>query len=154
MNHLLIAIWGWCGTTQAHCAAGCQSNCWSGGQPQPPLLPPPQLQVPPAEPAFGGDGTWYNPSVGTGACGWFNADTELVAAMNAPQYGSYGNPNDSAVCGKCAHVCGPNGCVTVKIVDRCPPCIQGSLDLSPAAFASIADPTLGRIHINWNFVDC
>jgi hypothetical protein len=35
--------------------------------------------------AFSGDGTYYN--VGLGACGWWNSNGELVAALNAPQYG-------------------------------------------------------------------
>jgi hypothetical protein len=36
--------------------------------------------------AFTGDATFYH--VGLGACGWTNNNDELVAALNAPQYGN------------------------------------------------------------------
>ncbi|KAI7819361.1 RlpA-like double-psi beta-barrel-protein domain-containing protein-containing protein, partial [Kickxella alabastrina] len=103
---------------------------------------------------FSGDGTYYNPSVGTGSCGTLNSDSELVAAINAPQYGTDANPNNAAVCGKCILVKGPNGQVKVTVVDKCPPCKQGDLDLSPAAFEQIAEFDQGRVPITWQFVSC
>ncbi|KAJ1889605.1 hypothetical protein LPJ66_007945 [Kickxella alabastrina] len=103
---------------------------------------------------FSGDGTYYNPSVGTGSCGKLNSDSELVAAINAPQYGTDANPNNAAVCGKCILVKGPNGQVKVTVVDKCPPCKQGDLDLSPAAFEQIAEFDQGRVPITWQFVSC
>ncbi len=36
--------------------------------------------------AFSGDGTYYD--IGLGACGNTNNNNELVAALNAPQYGN------------------------------------------------------------------
>lgn len=38
-------------------------------------------------------------------------------------------------------------------VDTCPPCLSGSVDLSPAAFSAISDLDIGRIKINWVYVD-
>ncbi|KAL1920041.1 uncharacterized protein VTP21DRAFT_1187 [Calcarisporiella thermophila] len=96
---------------------------------------------------FSGDGTFYN--VGLGACGKTNNDKELVAALNAPQFG--GGNNNSPVCGKRATVKGPKGSVTVTIVDKCPGCKSGDLDLSPAAFNKIADAAQGRVPISWSF---
>lgn len=56
--------------------------------------------------------TWYNPSVGVGACG------ELVAAVSPQMYGSYPNPNNSPVCGKYVVVHAAGGKATwAKIVD-------------------------------------
>ncbi|GAB5589201.1 hypothetical protein Unana1_04101 [Umbelopsis nana] len=90
---------------------------------------------------FSGDGTYY--TVGLGSCGKTNSDSQMVAALNAPQMGS------NKYCGKSATVTGPNGSVTVTIVDTCPECASGSLDLSPAAFQKIGDMSAGRIKISW-----
>jgi len=94
--------------------------------------------------------------VGLGACGQTNTDSQLIAALNAPQFGSSpgGNPNDNTNCNKQALVQGPNGnSVTVTIVDECPGCGYGSLDLSPAAFSVLAPESEGRISISWCFLD-
>ncbi|KAI9316449.1 RlpA-like double-psi beta-barrel-protein domain-containing protein-containing protein, partial [Dichotomocladium elegans] len=88
---------------------------------------------------------------GVGSCGKDNSDSELVAALNAPQMGSSGNPNNNSNCGRKARVKGPKGSVTVTIVDTCPPCKKGDLDLSPAAFAKIADFAKGRVAISWQW---
>ncbi|PWA01131.1 hypothetical protein BB558_002784 [Smittium angustum] len=112
--------------------------------------------LPPQSPAggqFSGDGTFYD--AGLGSCGWNNSNSDFIAAINAPQYGNTANPNNAPVCGQCALVTGPNGnSVKVKIVDRCPVCAYGSLDLSPAAFNVLASPDAGRISITWDFVPC
>ena len=50
------------------------------------------------------------------------------------------------------HVNGPKGEVTVRIVDLCPECQAGHLDLSREAFAQIADLPLGRVSITWQVV--
>jgi expansin (peptidoglycan-binding protein) len=71
-----------------------------------------------------------------------------VAAINAPDW------DNSAWCGACARVEGPNGNVTVRIVDLCPECASGDLDLSPEAFEQIAPIERGRVPISWTFVTC
>ncbi|GBB94340.1 hypothetical protein RclHR1_23380002 [Rhizophagus clarus] len=96
-----------------------------------------------------GDGTFYNPSVGIGSCGWQNDDSEFVAALNAPQYGEFSDPADSPICGKCIKITGPNGSVKVKLVDKCPKCKRGDIDMSPAAFKKIAKLDDGRVPITW-----
>ncbi|KAJ1927650.1 hypothetical protein IWQ60_002753 [Tieghemiomyces parasiticus] len=99
---------------------------------------------------FTGDGTYYSPSVGTGACGWDNSDSEKVVALNAPQFGE-GNPNSNSNCGKMVNIKGPKGEVQAKIVDKCPVCKSGDLDMSPGAFDEIADEADGRVSITWSF---
>ncbi|KAJ2337309.1 hypothetical protein GGI00_000327 [Coemansia sp. RSA 2681] len=101
---------------------------------------------------FTGDGTYFSP--GLGSCGLTNSDSDLIAAIPAPQYGTNPNPNNAEVCGKCALVKGPKGQVKVKITDRCPVCKSGDLDLSPSAFEKIGDFVAGRIPISWSFVAC
>ncbi|KAF7297245.1 DPBB-1 domain-containing protein [Mycena indigotica] len=41
--------------------------------------------------------------------------------------------------------------IQVKIVDRCVGCKVGDIDLTPAAFAALADPALGRTSVKWQF---
>ncbi|KAE8271948.1 hypothetical protein A4X09_0g394 [Tilletia walkeri] len=92
---------------------------------------------------FDGKGTYYR--VGMGACGWHNDSNQLVAAISQAQY------HGGGYCGKRARVCHGGGCVVVKLVDECPSCRFGSLDLSPAAFRALAPMRLGVIDISWSF---
>jgi hypothetical protein len=41
--------------------------------------------------------------------------------------------------------------IQVKIVDRCEGCAFGDIDLTPAAFAALADMSLGRTSVSWQF---
>jgi expansin len=96
-----------------------------------------------------GEATYYDFADGSGNCGFpATPDDLMVAAMNQTDYAG------SAPCGACAHVVGPSGEVTVRIVDRCPECAPGDLDLSPEAFALIADLELGRVPMSWQYVEC
>lgn len=102
--------------------------------------------------AFGerrsGEATYYA-ATGAGACLFDASPSDLmVAAINAPDW------EGSAWCGACARVDGPMGTITVRIVDLCPECRSGDLDLSPEAFARIAPLEHGRVGIDWTFVSC
>ncbi|PVU93443.1 hypothetical protein BB561_003276 [Smittium simulii] len=108
---------------------------------------------------YTGEGTHYDPGVGIGACGLMNYETELVAAINTVQYGNDPNPNNAAICNKCALInyTNPSGevkKVKVTIVDRCPVCKFGDIDLSTYAFTQLAPLGVGRIKISWSFTDC
>ena len=95
-----------------------------------------------------GDGTYYSAD-GTGNCSFDASPNDLlVAAMNAPDY------NNAAWCGACLEVTGPMGQVTVRVVDSCPGCAHGDLDLSPQAFQMIAPLSAGRVSIIWHEVAC
>ena len=95
-----------------------------------------------------GQATYYD-ATGAGSCSFDASPGDLdVAAMNHVEYAN------SAVCGACVHVVGPKGDVTVRVVDLCPECAQGALDLSAQAFAKIADPSAGRVPITWQVVAC
>ena len=42
--------------------------------------------------------------------------------------------------------------VVVQIVDRCKACAFNDIDLTPTAFAAIADINSGRVHgVEWSF---
>ena len=96
-----------------------------------------------------GEGTYYTFADGSGNCSFPPTPNDLmVAAINNADYGS------SEPCGSCAQIQGPDGSVTVRIVDRCPECPAGDLDLSPEAFELIAPLSAGRVDITWQFVPC
>ena len=100
-----------------------------------------------ARPSSSGEGTYYDAD-GTGNCGFPADASRMVAAINAADYGT------ASWCGGCVRVTGPKGDVTVRIVDQCPGCAKGDLDLSREAFAQIADLSAGRVPISWTEVAC
>ncbi|WP_459798876.1 expansin EXLX1 family cellulose-binding protein [Herbidospora sp. RD11066] len=65
----------------------------------------------------------------------------LFASVSTAEYGG------SAACGGYLDVTGPTGTVRVLVVDRCPACGPGDLDLSAEAFVSIADKRDGSAAI-------
>lgn len=96
-----------------------------------------------------GEGTFYDFADGSGNCGFPATPNDLmVAAMNHVDYAG------SAVCGACVEITGPNGQIKVRIVDQCPECPEGDIDLSPEAFENIAELSAGRIPITWTYAAC
>lgn len=108
---------------------------------------------------FTGDGTSYTlGSVSSGNCNFMAAAASAAtnyAAINQAQWDSLKN------CGRCAQVsCVDAACAdktvseVVHIVDRCPECKSGDLDLSPSVFKKITGSSPSRLKIQWKFVDC
>jgi expansin (peptidoglycan-binding protein) len=96
---------------------------------------------------FSGEATYYAAD-GTGACGFKASPNDLnVGALNGDQY-------KKSWCGQCVLVTGPKGTVKVRIVDLCPGCSMGDLDLSKQAFSAIAALSAGRVKITWHVVTC
>ncbi len=99
-----------------------------------------------SNPVYDGIATYYS-ATGAGACLFDASPGDLmVAAMNAEQY------DNAAVCGSYVEVTGPKGTITIRIVDLCPECESGHLDLSREAFEQIADLVQGRVDITWQVV--
>lgn len=93
-----------------------------------------------------GQATYYDAD-GGGNCTFDKTpDNLMVAAMNQIDY------NNAALCGAFVEITGPDGVVVVRIVDRCPECPAGNIDLSPQAFAKIAELKRGRVPISWRIV--
>jgi len=98
-----------------------------------------------------GEGTFY---VGVAGGGEGNCslpvalDDFLHCALNNFDY------DGSAACGGCIRVSGTKGSVTLKVVDRCPECAEGDVDMTQEAFAMIAEVIDGRVPISWKFVPC
>jgi expansin (peptidoglycan-binding protein) len=98
--------------------------------------------------AASGMGTYYD-ATGAGNCSFDPSPGDrMVAALNAPDYAH------AAWCGACLAVTGPLGEVVVRVVDQCPGCKHGDLDLSREAFARIAALSAGRVAIAWHEVAC
>ncbi|GAA3787242.1 expansin EXLX1 family cellulose-binding protein [Streptomyces phyllanthi] len=94
---------------------------------------------------YSGEGTFYG-ATGVGNC-LYDATGDIgIAALNHTDY------ETSRMCGAYLQVKGPRGEITVKIVDRCPECGPGDIDLGERAFARIADPVAGRVPITWKLV--
>ncbi|KAJ8089123.1 hypothetical protein PM082_014371 [Marasmius tenuissimus] len=102
-----------------------------------------------------GDVTFFAP--GLGSCGIPSGPTELVAAAPAGVFdtfpGAGPNPNLNPICNKRVRVTANGKSVDVTVVDRCPGCVGGSIDLSPAAFDVLAPQSVGRITgATWTFI--
>jgi expansin (peptidoglycan-binding protein) len=92
-----------------------------------------------------GQGTFYGGG-SFGACGFDQNVGVRYAAMNPVDYAN------ARACGAHVRVTGPEGTVTVQVVDLCPECKAGDVDLGPEAFDLIADPVDGRVPISWQYV--
>jgi expansin len=121
------------------------------GEPPPVPLPPPLPPCSPAAPARSGEATFYDafaPRTDV-SCSFPLGDDRLVAAINDKDY------DRSSTCGACLVVVGPDDTeIIVRVVDRCPGCKPGGLDLSREAFALLAPHSAGRIPIRWLPVPC
>lgn len=94
---------------------------------------------------YSGRATFYA-ATGAGNCSFDATGDLMVVAMNQTDY------ENSQACGAHLSVAGPDGTITVKVVDRCPECPPGALDLSRQAFAKIAPVSAGRVPITWRLL--
>ncbi|NLT55845.1 MAG: hypothetical protein GXX79_15065 [Actinomycetales bacterium] len=91
-----------------------------------------------------GKATFYTLSTGTGNCSFPSDGADgLYVALSPGEYG------DAAACGSYLSVSGPRGTVRVKVVDQCPECEAGHIDLSRTAFARIGDPAKGVLPVTY-----
>lgn len=96
---------------------------------------------------FGG-ARWTYYDVGLGACGQYNVATDFIVALNTPQFGSgYPGPN----CFKTITMSYGGKTTTATIMDECPGCPYGGLDLSRGLFQFFAPESVGVIYAEWYF---
>jgi expansin len=60
--------------------------------------------------------------------------------------------NSAAACGGYLTVTGPDGSVTVQVIDQCPECATGHIDLSEPAFAELAPLSAGLINVHYQYL--
>ena len=71
---------------------------------------------------------------------------DLFVALPPPQY------DGAAACGGYLTVTGPDGSVTVQVIDQCPDCAAGHIDLSEPAFAKLAPLGAGLINVRYQYL--
>ncbi|CAH0478943.1 unnamed protein product [Peronospora belbahrii] len=107
--------------------------------------------------AYEGYGTVYSlSSPFDGNCNFMSWPKDAVtkyAALNAEQW------DETMNCGRCAKVsCTDASCTgqseIVYIMDQCPGCAYGDLDLSSDVFEGITGQSYTKLSIEWMFVDC
>jgi expansin len=102
---------------------------------------------PPATSAHSGKATFYDLDGGVGNCSFPSApDDDLFVALGPTEY------SKAAACGTYLDVTGPKGKVRVKVIDKCPECDPGHLDLSRTAFKQIGAESAGVIPITYKTV--
>jgi expansin len=84
---------------------------------------------------------------GTGNCSYPSPPADgLYVALSPPEY------DGAAACGGYVEVTGPGGSVRAEVIDQCPPCAAGHIDLSEAAFARIAPPSAGLVSVSYQSI--
>src|ERR1700744_5193738 len=81
---------------------------------------------------------------GTGNCSYPAAPADgLFVALSPTEYAN------GAACGSYIEVSGPDGSVRAEVIDQCPPCAAGHVDLSEGAFARIAPLAAGLVNVSY-----
>lgn len=96
-----------------------------------------------------GEGTYYEGLAGTsdGNCSLpVDSNDFMYCALNTIDY------DNSNACGGWIMVTGPQGTVMLKVVNRCPECEEGDVDMTEQAFSQIADINDGRVPISWRYI--
>jgi expansin (peptidoglycan-binding protein) len=96
--------------------------------------------------AVAGTATHYVLS-GTGNCSYPSPPANgLYVALSPSEY------DGAAACGGYVQVSGPDGSVSAEVIDQCPPCASGHIDLSEAAFSRIAPLSAGLVSVTYRSV--
>ncbi|OBZ68318.1 Papain inhibitor [Grifola frondosa] len=94
--------------------------------------------------AYSGQATYFEP--GLGACGAYSQPTDLIVALSPSEYVG------GAHCYQHIGVNYNGNFVDATVVDECPGCASGSIDLSPSAFEQLAPLSAGRLYgVSWNY---
>jgi len=81
-----------------------------------------------------------------GACGRdYLADYYI--AINGGQY-------SDSLCGRCVKIVYNNKYLVGKLIDECPGCPSGGLDISPSMFQHFAAKSKGIFNADWEYVSC
>ncbi|MEV4508480.1 expansin EXLX1 family cellulose-binding protein [Dactylosporangium sp. NPDC049525] len=104
---------------------------------------PPVARDPVVENVRGGSASYYSTNR-NGMCNLGAPSSDGYAAIGPAEWAG------GAACGSYLAVTGPNGQTTpVQVVDQCPSCPAGKIDLSRAAFARIGSVSAGIIQITY-----
>lgn len=87
--------------------------------------------------------TFFQP--GLGACGSTNGPGDFIVALNSPQYAG------GQHCHEMITITFKGKSTQAQIMDECPGCPFGGLDLTPSLFEFFASKDDGVIEASWNF---
>ncbi len=94
-----------------------------------------------------GVATHYVLTPGDGNCSYPGLPNGgLFVALSPSEYAG------SAACGSYVQVTGPDGSVTAEVVDQCPPCQAGHVNLSEQAFQRIAPLAAGEVPVSYHTI--
>ncbi|KAF5324639.1 hypothetical protein D9611_004230 [Ephemerocybe angulata] len=82
---------------------------------------------------------------GLGACGKVNSNSDFIVALNAAQWAG------GAHCGESITISYGGKSARAQIMDLCPGCPFGGLDMTRGLFSFFASQDLGIIHGAWSF---
>jgi len=100
----------------------------------------------PVEKRFSGHATYF--AVGLGACGKHSSSGDYIVALDSAQYGGgYPGPN----CFRKLTISGRGKTATATVMDECPTCPYGSLDMSQGLFEHFAPTSVGEFPITWTW---
>jgi hypothetical protein len=104
--------------------------------------------APPSTSGRSGKATYFDLEGSLGNCSYPGppADDLFVALSQSSEY------SQGAACGTYLDVTGPKGKVRVKVIDSCPPCAAGHIDLSLTAFKKIGVQNDGIIKVKYRTV--
>ncbi|KZP31542.1 hypothetical protein FIBSPDRAFT_849503 [Athelia psychrophila] len=90
-----------------------------------------------------GTGTWFTP--GLGNCGGHNKSTDMIVALPTSDYAN------GKHCNKTIKITANGKTHTAKVVDSCPSCSEGDLDMSPSLFQEFTTLGQGEVKVSWSF---
>ncbi|GAA5947205.1 hypothetical protein JCM3765_001574 [Sporobolomyces pararoseus] len=94
---------------------------------------------------YNGRATFFDP--GLGACGTYSGAGDYMVAMNQAQYGDLGAV--SPWCFQTITISYGGKTAQAQVLDACPGCPYGGLDMSPGLFKHFADESVGVIYVEW-----
>ncbi|TLD18835.1 putative effector 10 [Venturia nashicola] len=100
-----------------------------------------------------GDMTYYDVSVGLTSCGLSGSNSDFLVAMNKADMANGANPNNNPHCNQYIDIyyngVGP---IKGKVVDTCPVCESGAIDVTDSLFKAVAPSGDGRVHgVSWSW---
>jgi len=98
---------------------------------------------------FSGAATYYD--VGLGACGGTNVPSDFIVALNAPQFDDAGSGYPNPICGKSLTITHNGKTAQAAVVDKCPGCAYGDLDMSQGLFEYFESTGVGRFSMSWDW---
>ncbi|KAL7418011.1 RlpA-like double-psi beta-barrel-protein domain-containing protein-containing protein [Mrakia frigida] len=106
----------------------------------------------PLEARGGSRFTYYDTSVGAGACGNWNDPSAYTVALSSADLAGWGGGYPSAACGKKLNISYNGQTIEAEVQDECPTCASGQLDLSSGAFAGLGiSQSEGQVYGSWSY---